>query len=457
MKRRQFTNLSLFLLSLALTNCGQKTDSPSGVQTTKSNGLRIWWSQGFYPEETEAIRRLIDQWQVDSGLPAELTLYSEGDILKEAERAIAAGNPPDVLYSHDADLTFIPQLAWKNQLADLSDVIQPVASLYSPTVLNGTKYLNKTTGQRGYYSVPITQTTNHIHYWQSLLSSLGNTKEDIPQEWEEFWQFWEKAQEPIRQQGQSNFYSLGLPMSVGASDTFFIFEQFLEAFDVKILGNTGELQLQNPQVKQGIQNALQAYTQFYKNKYVPPEALEWGNADNNVTFLSRSTLMTVNPTLSIPGSQRQDKITYNEQLVTIPWPNKPNGDPIASLVSIKQVVVFESSQYKQEAKKFISYLIQPENLKLYIQGSQGRFFPVMPQLLQDPFWQDPNDPHIFTGSKQFERIRPFGQSLSPAYSEVQSQNIWGKAIADIVGKNVSVEASTNQAIAQIQAIFEAWD
>jgi multiple sugar transport system substrate-binding protein len=126
------------------------------------------------------------------------------------------------------------------------------------------------------------------------------------------------------------------------------------------------------------------------------------------------------------------------------------------MVSIKQVVIFESSKYKDEAKKFLSYLIEPENLKLYIQGSQGRFFPVMPQLLEDPFWQNSSDPHISKASQQFYRIRPFAQALNPAYSEVQNQNIWGKVIAEMVSKDLSAQEATDQAIAQIKAIFQDW-
>lgn len=455
MKRRQFTNLSLFLLGLTLANCGQRPES----QTTTSSGgesVRIWWSQGFYPEETEAIRQLVQQWETESGLPVELTLYSEGDILQEAERAIAAGNPPDVLYSHDADLTFIPKLAWNNQLADVSDAIEAAQSFYTPTVLNAVKYLNETTGQRSYYSAPITQTTNHIHYWQPLLSSIGAGEEAIPKDWDAFWEFWESAQAPIKNQRQSNFYSMGLPMSASASDTFFVFEQFLAAFDVEIVNQAGDLQVDSAQVREGIIQALEAYTRFYKQQYVPPEAINWGNADNNVTFLSRSTLMTINPTLSIPGSQRQDKTTYEEQLFTIPWPNKPNGDPMDSVVSIKQVVIFESSKYKDEAKQFLSYLIEPDNLKLYIQGSQGRFFPVMPQLLEDPFWQDSTDPHISTASQQFYRTRSFAQALNPAYSQVQSRNVWGKVIAEMVSEDLSPQDATNRAIAAIKTIFQDW-
>ncbi len=48
--------------------------------------------------------------------------------------------------------------------------------------------------------------------------------------------------------------------------------------------------LDNPQVRQGITAALGKYTNFYKNGTVPPEAVDWGNTDNNIAFLSRTTL-----------------------------------------------------------------------------------------------------------------------------------------------------------------------
>ena len=93
-------------------------------------------------------------------------------------------------------------------------------------------------------------------------------------------------------------------MSPLAGDTFFIFEQFLEAYNVRIVDENGQLLLDNPQVKAGIIEALTEYTNFYKNGYVPPAATQWSNPDNNIAFLSRNLLMTVNPSLSIPGSQR---------------------------------------------------------------------------------------------------------------------------------------------------------
>ncbi|NEP26849.1 ABC transporter substrate-binding protein [Moorena sp. SIO3I6] len=457
MQRRQFTRLSLFLFGLGLADCSKnQVESTKGFTINRSNSLRIWWSQGYYPEETDALKEIIARWTQKSGIKVELSLLSEKDTLKELNNAIAAGNPPDIFYSIEADTQIIPRLAWNNQLADVSEVVEPLEKLYTGSVLQSVTYLNNVAKKRSYYAVPIMQYSVYIHCWQDLLAAIGKTPDAIPKDWQGFWQFWHFAQQQLRHQGQQTIYGIGLPMSE-ASDTFDIFENFLEAYNVKLINSNGRLRLDNPQVHQGITAALAKYTNFYKNGTVPPEAVDWGNTDNNIAFLSRTTLMTANPSLSIPGSQRQDQAIYTKQLATVPWPNKPKVEPMKPIASIGQVILLERSDKKQVAKDFLFYLVQPQNLKTYIQGSQGRFVSVLPKALPDRFWNDGTDPHISVALKQLQQTTrlPY-QVFTPIYAEVQSQNVWGKAIRTIVVDGLSVAQATHQAIAQIKQIFADW-
>ena len=292
---------------------------------------------------------------------------------KEIEGAISSDKTPDILYAGLADLIIIPRLAWNNQLADVSEVIEPMGGLYSKSALESVNYQNNATKRRSFYAIPIMQWSTHIHCWQDLLAKIGKTKEAVPQDWEPFWQFWIEAQDELRQNGD-NIYGIGLPMSPCA-DTFTIFEQFLEAYNVRLLDENGKSLLDNSQVKQGIATALEKYTSFYKNKRVPPDALNWGDADNNVAILSHQTLMSVNPSMSIPGSQRQDRKIYEEQLATLEWPIKPSGEPMRSVSLVKQAVVFEASHQKEAAKNFLSYFLQPQKLRAIHPRFSGTIFP----------------------------------------------------------------------------------
>lgn len=70
--------------------------------------FRVWWQQGFYPEETQEIQRLVREWENETGNRVELTFYSDADMLTETQNAIAAVNLPDLLFSTGKVEALIP-------------------------------------------------------------------------------------------------------------------------------------------------------------------------------------------------------------------------------------------------------------------------------------------------------------------------------------------------------------
>ena len=229
----------------------------------------------------------------------------------------------------------------------------------------------------------------------------------------------------------------------------------MEANNVQIVDQKGKLQVDKPAVRQKIIEILDWYTSLYKNEYVPPKAVTWSNSDNNTSFLNRNTLMTINPSMSIPSSQQEDEDIYLNQMRTIEFPNNPNGTNPKYLVSVKEPVIFTSSPNPKLAKNFLSYLVKPDNLGSYIKGAKGRYFPIMPELWKDPFWSNTKDPHISVASQQFTKYqtRLLHNSINPAYSQIDSENIWGKAMAKVLTKGLSPTVATDQAIKRIKEIF----
>jgi multiple sugar transport system substrate-binding protein len=454
MRHRILTVLLLFLITFGLITC--TNSSNQSVNLNRDTSFRIWWNEGYFPEETATIRKIVAAWEKQSGKKANLTIYSEKDLNREVANAIERDNPPDILYSYSADFSLIPRLAWENKLADVSDVIQPAKDLYEPSSLQAVSYENNTTKKHGYFAVPISQNTTYIHYWKDILEESGLTPEKIPKEWSAFWKFWAETQPILRQKGKTDFHSMAMPMSATATDTFYQFEQFLEAYGVQLIDKEGGLKIDSPEVRKGIIAALTQYTGLYKDGLVSPKAVDWADPDNNVEFLSRKTLMTPNPTLSIPGSQRQDKETYFNKMATVEWPSRVDGQPLTYLVAVKQACLFEASTNKEIAKSFLSFLTSPDNLSEFVKGSQGRFFPVMTKQLAEPFWNDPKDPHISVAVRQLKKTRPFYTVVNPAYTKVQSQNVWGKAIRSIDVDSKPPDQAADKAIADIKQIFTDW-
>lgn len=448
----------LFIISLVLVTCAEQSQHLSqNTSTSNPNSpLTIWWTKGFYPEEDEALQTVIKAWEQQAGLKAKLTLFSDDENLKQTLNALETENFPDIVYNRRLEFAINPKAAWEGKVAEVSDIIKPIKTLYTPSAIQSVYLYNQKSKKFGYYGVPLQQQTLHLHYWRDLLEEAGFQERDIPKDWNNFWAFWQEVQSQLRKQGKSDIYGIGLTFSSESNDTFYEFEQTLAASGIQLMNQQGELLVNNPEVRQGILDSLIWYTQFYKQGYAAPDSIDWLPEDNNINFLNRRLVMTLNPTLSIPASQKTDPDVYAQQIATIELPNKPNGEPMPNFVSIKQVITFKNSPHPQQAKSFLSFLAKPEILLNYLKGSAGRYFPVMPQLLSDPFWNNTNDPHLKVASEQFRFVAPLSSILFAPYSQIFAENVWGKAIEQVIVEGLSPEAATEMAIAEIQTIFAEW-
>lgn len=455
MRRRQFNQFSLSLAGLGLAACGDSTVLNYRVPK-KNSKFRVWWIQSFYPAETEALSQIVADWEKKHSTKVEITFYNDGSVNRDAENALNNGNPPDILFSNTADFSLYPRLAWQNKLVDVSDIVEPVKDLFSPIALKAVSYQNGATNKRSYYAVPIAQLSASLHYWRDQLADVGLSDTNIPRDWDGFWKFWEVAQDAARGKGKKDIYGIGLPMSAEATDTIFMFEQFLIAYGVNLIDDNGQLQADDPKNRQGIVNALNKYAGFYKREYVPPKAVQWSDADNNQVFLSRNLFMTTNPGLSIPASQQFDANVYTKKLITTEWPLAPNSKPLNHLVAVKQAVIFANTANQAIAKSLLTHIIQPNNLLTYLKGAGGRYFPTMPKLLEDPYYKDSQDPHILTATKQFQNTSSFYTAQNPAYSEVGAKQIWGQAVRSVAKGTETPEQAADTAIAQIKNIFAQW-
>lgn len=448
------------LLSLIIVGCNKAaTIAPSSVNAfhPETKILKIWWDKGFTLEEDEALQQVVSNWEKRSGNKVKLAFYSTDELSQKVERELRAGDLPDLIAMFKSEKSLTPRLAWEGKLVDVSDVIEPVKSLYPEAVLQTVSFYNKSAQKRSYYALPIHQATIHVYYWRDLLEKVGHSDAEIPRDWDAYWKFWKQMQDELRAK-QMNIYGLGLPLSIAAGDTYQTFEQILEAYDVQILDAKGQLWADDPRVRQGIVKVLDWYAQSYRQGYLPPEALHWLNPDNNRNLLNRKVLMTTNDTLSIATAVRQDPDTYHKKLGISQLPHKPNGKPMRYLITVQQVILFADSKNQNMAKDFLAYLIQPEIIDNYLKAAGGRHSPVLKPVWKDSFWTDPNDPHVSTATKTFTEgeTRLFYTFQNPAYSMVLKENVWGKALKRVLVDGSSSEQAADEAIARIKQIFAQW-
>lgn len=406
----------------------------AGAAGAREN-LTIWWNKSYYPEEDKKLEEVVAAWEKKSGIAVTLNFLTTEDIPKKLIAALDAKAPPDIAFGHVLDLQYTPKWAYDGLLADTSDVVLPLKAKWLPVALEATYLLNGRTGKRAYYGVPIEQQSVHIHYWASMLKMVGLDEKDIPTDWHGFWNFWcDTAQPALRKKGLK-VYGIGQTMSSSSVDTFFHLNMFLNAYGITFMDKEGRLLVDDPAIRKGIEAVLADFTAPYGKKCAPPDVVNWQDPDNNLNFLNKTTLMTPNPTLSIPASQfNANPENYHKNIRTLPWPKGLDGKPIACMTSVKTALVFADSKNKAAARDFLKFLVRPENLGPYVKGSMGRWFPVMHELLADPYWKGTKDPHRAVEYRQYTEQPqiPFQQVYNYKYAVVQAENLWGKAVGRMV-------------------------
>ena len=177
--------------------------------------LVVWWEEGYYAQEDEAVREIIAAFEEESGKQVELALHPLDEHSRQ-DRGGASGRSA-ARFRHSALTwsTLIPRWALNDRLVDLTGAVGHFADLFDPPrALVGLKLVNEKAGQTALYALPMGRVTNHVHVWKSLLEQAGFTLADIPRkDWDAFWSFWcDQVQPAVRRvTGRDDIWGVGLP------------------------------------------------------------------------------------------------------------------------------------------------------------------------------------------------------------------------------------------------------
>jgi multiple sugar transport system substrate-binding protein len=422
--------------------------------------LVVWWEKGYYDQEDEAVREIVAVFEQDTGKHVELAQFGYPEIYDKAESALEAGQPPDFLFGTFSE-SRIPQWAYKDRLVDLESTLGPLLDLFDADLIQASLLMNGSTGRRGLYALPMARSSNHIHVWSSLLERAGFTRADIPTEWEAFWSFWcDEVQPAVRRAlGRDNVWGVGLAMSATSFDTSDQLIQFQLAYGAPWIGLDRQLQVDDPEILEGMVRALSEYTAIWRKDCTPPDSVSWTGPDNNRAFLAQKVVMTANGTLSIPSALRaKSEEDYYHNVVTIDWPNGVNDRPLVIEGFVARAGVFKGGRNPALAQDFVRFLVDEGWLAHWLTFGGDRRMPPMRKLLEQPFWLDPTDPH---------RMRAAVQLLSRPHlvadvgvrdhewrsSRIWQENIWGNAVHRVVTQGISPEQAVDEAIARIKQIL----
>ena len=194
-----------------------------------ATNISIWWNQGFYQVEDQAVKDSIAEWEKQTGNKVDLLFLPVGDVTAKIVSGMTTGDVPDLIYSDTGQNLIVPQAAWNDKLVDMTDVVESQKDNFLQTALDSASFYNNVTKKRSYYGVPVKSATVMIEVWRPMLEEVGFHDADIPKTWDAYFAFFEMMQDKLRAKGK-RIYGLGYSMATKEADSGNLFHAFLSGW-----------------------------------------------------------------------------------------------------------------------------------------------------------------------------------------------------------------------------------
>ena len=416
----------------------------------------VWVNQGFVPAEDTAFRKTADDYMKASGNKLDYSIMPFMAQNQKTVSALTSGDVPDLVFM-DAPATILPQNAWDDKLVDVTDVVSAYESQLSETARLGSTFYNKAEKKRSYYLCPVKQAVTPFHVWGTLVERAGYKVSDIPNTWDARWDFFKPMQKALRAKGMRKIYALGLQITtVGPNDGNNLFQHFMIANGGKdIVTSDGKLHTDNPQVREAAIKSCAYLANAYKEGVVPPEGMSWTDADDNNGFHQKLFIVDFDGTLSTELAMIDDKEAY-QSIVTLGMPNGNDGKPMPAQIGAGGGFIPKGAKGAEVAKDFMKFWMQPKEMGANLKAGLGRWVPAIPQVVKDdPWWLDPSDPHRAAYVKEavLDLTMPGYEGFTPAWGQLNAEQLWGQAIAEVVRNNAAPSAAIDKAFKRAEQIF----
>jgi multiple sugar transport system substrate-binding protein len=450
----KLTRRSVFAGSMGLATTALSRPYIANAAATTAT---VWQVQGFFPEEDAAFRKTVADYEKVSGNKIENSIMPFMALNQKAISAMTSGEVPDLIF-HDAPATILPQNAWNDRLVDVSDVVEAQKSVLSETALLASSFYNGTTKKRSFYLAPVKQATAPFHIWGDLVTKAGFKLADAPKTWDAFWDFFKPVQTSLRAKGMRKIYGIGMQITtVGPNDGNGLFGHFMIANGgLDIVTRDGKLHTDDPRVREAAIKSVTYMTNTYKEGFIPPEALSWNDADDNNGYHEKLFVMDFDGTLSTELAMIKDKKAYYEEMVVMGLPNGNDGKPMPAITGAGGGFIPKGAKNVEVAKDFMKYFMQPQVMNENLKGGLGRWVPVIPSVVKgDPWWVDPADPHRATYVQEavLGPTVPAYNGFNPAWGQVNAEQLWGQAHADVIKNGMTPAAAVDKAFKRVEAIF----
>lgn len=375
------------------------------------------WHMEQPPHRVARVQELIDAFNAaNPDIKVVQEPQSWDQVYAKVPAAIAAGNPPDMLFALPDFTTVIRSV---DQLESVADFVKELDEKhgFTPSAVEPYSY------DGGVWAVPLYNMALSLWYNKKMLADAGV---EVPKTWSE----WKAAAETLSKDG---IVGVGLPANK---------QLYTDQTTYSFLVNNGASELFNSDGTLRFDNekTVGAYN-FYKDlyQYSSPDAANWTWGEAEACFSSETCAMILQFTVISTYDSQGGGDAAN--LGVAPIPHADDQTDSSTIAYSNAVIFLSKDEAKREAsKKFIRFLLEPENYGKFLNMEPGLFLPVTKDGAKaESLW---NDPLVVKYKSQVEQMIAnsergmlfgfTGGNVFPAIGAISAQNILAETLQKIV-------------------------
>lgn len=378
-------------------------------------GEVVWWTPNF--NEARA-RELVAKFQeTNPDITVNLQITTTDGLPQRVLTALQSGAAPDII---DVQHGWVNGYAENNLVIPLDDVLQDRED-YVPAALD---YVTKD-GQL--WGMPYRIESLAVIYNKGHFAEAGLDPENPPQTWDEL----VAAAEALSTDGRAGFAITG---GGEVGNTIFRSLPFIWMNGGNIISEDGtEVLVNSPESVE----AVQFYTDFYKNGLSPSSTLENDGTANRRLFIAETVSMYQAGQFDVNSIQTENP---SIDIGVMPMPH-PEGADTAAILGGWSFVIPADAKNPDEAKTLLAFLAEAEN-----QGHLTDTFPARVSAMELPRFDDP-----ILGV--YKEMLPFGRPAPAHPNWVQISQAYFDGIQRILLGDEDVQTAMDGAAAEIEALL----
>ncbi|MGD0726533.1 MAG: sugar ABC transporter substrate-binding protein [Spirochaetia bacterium] len=356
-----------------------------------------FWHHESPTHRVAAFQKVIDDFQkANPTITVTQHVVPWGDSVTKVMAALAAGNPPDFIFSYPLHTITLYQTG---SIMPVDELVQEIDK--KQTYVPGQAELFKYKGH--YWGVPVFTMMYALTYRPSMFEKYVGTK-NPPKTWDQLLDYAKKCTVDTNGDGKIDQYGIALGGAKNAFGGQQIYTLMLNAGSF-IFDKDGKVAFNSPQT-------VRALT-FYKelSKYAPPGITAWAWGEQELAFASNQAAMMLGN--GMPDARRfMDMKNYDIAAAEQPYP--PDGVR-GGLSAANNVCIFNKAKERgayESVRKFVNFMMMPENNAPMVNMEPLSFLPVTKTAMEyEGYWKNPMIAPLASSGKAILNSLPYGKMM----------------------------------------------